>query len=327
MTGQQAPERAYGGWQPERVNFLFGLSGRRAAILATAVLALLLPVATTRLREATVAWPPAIALALAATVRFQGRTADEWAAGSLSYLAIRVQGQHRFAGGPYVPGHGTERTDGDAGGQLMELPGILAPLRLLAIPSGRGDLAVVHHAVDQTYTAVARIRAPGIALADSGRRDQRVDGWGALLAGLCTEGSPVIRIQALQRAVPEPGVLLRQWHHDHAIPVVQLDQVPLLGVGPALPALQVVLAEVLVQQCGVDSGEVAIDSPGGQPLVQVPAGGDVRVDRLLFVGAAVTVVDRAQVVLEFREGRLPVTQRDGGEGRAGITGIGRGGRP
>ena len=59
---------------------------------------------------------------------------------------------------------------------------------------------------------------PGIALADSGRRDQRVDGWGALLAGLCTEGSPVTRVQALQRAVPESGVVLRPWHDDHVAP-------------------------------------------------------------------------------------------------------------
>jgi hypothetical protein len=218
MAGQEAPWRAYGGWQPERVNFLFGLSGRRAAILAAAIVAVLLPVATTRLREAAVTWPVATVLVLAATIRVQGRTADEWAAGSLSYLAIRAQGQHRFAGGPFLPGHGTERPDDDAHGQLMDLPGILAPLRILAIPSGGGDLAVIHHALDQTYTAVARITVPGIALADSGHRDQRIDGWGALLAALCTEGSPVTRVQALQRAVPEPGVLLRQWHHDHATP-------------------------------------------------------------------------------------------------------------
>jgi hypothetical protein len=193
VTGREAPGRAYGGWQPERVAFLFGLSGRRAAILAAAVLAVLLPVASTRLREAAVTWPAAVALALAATVRVQGRTADEWAAGGLSWLAIRAQGQHRFAGGPYTPASGAAETADDPNGPFMELPGILAPLRVLAVPSGGGDLAVVHHALDRTYTAVARLRVPGIALADSERRDQWVDGWGALLAGLCTEGSPVIR--------------------------------------------------------------------------------------------------------------------------------------
>jgi hypothetical protein len=142
MAAQQAPERTYSGWQPERVNFLFGLTARQAAILGVAILAALLPVATTRLHEATVTWPAAIILALAATVRVQRRTTDEWAAGSLSYLAIRAQGQHRFTGGPHAPDPGPERPDQDAAGQLMELPGILAPLRLLAVPSAGGDLAV-----------------------------------------------------------------------------------------------------------------------------------------------------------------------------------------
>jgi hypothetical protein len=92
--------------------------------------------------------------------------------------------------------------------------------------------------------------------------------------------------------------------------VEQLDQVPLLGVGPALPALQVVLTEVLVEQRGVRDGEVPADPVRSQPLVQVPAGGDVRVDRLLLIRAAISVVDRPQVALEFREGRPAIAEHD-----------------
>ena len=40
-------------------------------------------------------------------------------------------------------------------------------------------------------------------------------GWGALLASLCTEGGPLIRVQALQRLVPESGAALRSWHAAH----------------------------------------------------------------------------------------------------------------
>ena len=43
-------------------------------------------------------------------------------------------------------------------------------------------------------------------------------GWGGLLAGLCTEGNPIIRVQAWQRIVPESGAALRRWHHDHLDP-------------------------------------------------------------------------------------------------------------
>ena len=108
---------------------------------------------------------------------------------------------------------------GTAGGAPgLDLPGILAPLRLLSVPAAGHDLAVVENRHDRTWTAVARVRFPGIGLADSARREARVAGWGALLAGLCTEGTPLVRVQALQRLVPESGAALRSWHAAHLAP-------------------------------------------------------------------------------------------------------------
>jgi hypothetical protein len=194
------------------VAFLFGLSGRRAALVAAAVLAAILPVATASLSEGAVLWPAGIVLALAAVVRVGGRTADEWLAALISYSVLAFRGQHKFVSGPFTPP--SAGLPGDP--PPMDLPGILAPLRILTVPSGPDrELAVAHHRYDRTYTAVARIGFPGIGLADSGRRDQRVAGWGALLAGLCTEGNPIVRVQALQRIVPESGAALRSWHRGH----------------------------------------------------------------------------------------------------------------
>ena len=88
-----------------------------------------------------------------------------------------------------------------------------APLRILTVPSGPGrEMAIAHNRYDRTYTAVARLRVPGLGLADSARRDQRVAGWGGLLAGLCTEGNPIIRVQAWQDDVvraPPPALRRR----------------------------------------------------------------------------------------------------------------------
>ena len=197
--------RTYGGWQPERVAFLFGLSGRRALLLAGAVLVAILPIATTDIGQGAVLWPLALLLMAAAFIRVAGRTADEWVAAAVSYQLGALRKQHRFLTGPLAPV-----------GREPGLPGILAPLTILAVPSSAGrELAVAHHRYDRTYTAVARVEFPGIGLADSGRRDQRVAGWGALIAGLCSEAQPVIRVQALQRIVPESGAALRRWHADH----------------------------------------------------------------------------------------------------------------
>jgi hypothetical protein len=106
---------------------------------------------------------------------------------------------------------------------VVDLPGVLAPVRFLGVPlpaglPGVGQLAVAEHRLDRTYTAVARVTFPGIGLVDSTRRDARVGGWGALLAGLCTHGNPITRVQVLTRIGPASGADLRRWHTDHTHP-------------------------------------------------------------------------------------------------------------
>ncbi|MFG3342419.1 SCO6880 family protein [Glycomyces sp. NPDC048151] len=98
-----------------------------------------------------------------------------------------------------------------------DLPGVLAPLEILEGERlhNAEPLAIVRHRRDGTYTAVASVRFAGIGLVDSERREARVGGWGGLLAGLCAEGSPIVRVQVLQRLVPESGAALRRWHADH----------------------------------------------------------------------------------------------------------------
>jgi hypothetical protein len=213
MSTGDGRARTYGGWQREKTEFIFGLSGRRAALLAAAVLAGILPIATTRISEAIIFWPAAVICVAAVFIRIAGRTTDEWAASALSYALLMFRGHHKFVSGPFTAS--TSAADGE---EPMDLPGILAPVRLLSVPAGGRDVAVACHRYDRTYTAVARVRFAGIGLADSGSREQRVAGWGGLLAGLCTEASPLIRVQALQRIVPEPGVALRSWHEAHADP-------------------------------------------------------------------------------------------------------------
>jgi hypothetical protein len=46
---------------------------------------------------------------------------------------------------------------------LLDLPGILAPLRILSVPAAARDLAVVENRHERTWTAVARVRFLGTA--------------------------------------------------------------------------------------------------------------------------------------------------------------------
>ena len=58
-----------------------------------------------------------------------------------------------------------------------------------------------------------RAETAGIRASNAGgwHSERGVAGWGGLLAGLCTEGNPIIRVQAWQRIVPESGAALRRW--------------------------------------------------------------------------------------------------------------------
>jgi Putative type VII ESX secretion system translocon, EccE len=207
-----AKDQAYYGWQHERVNFLFGMSGRRTALVAFAVLIAVQPLSAARLSDAIIDWPAAAALLALAYARVAGRTVDEWMVAAVSFQLLKLRGRNHFHSGAFAP-----RAAADpAGPAPMDLPGVLAPIRILAAETGTGDtMAVICHPHERTYTAVARIRFSGLALADSYQRDAQIAGWGRLLAGLCVEGHPIIRVQAIQRSLPEDGTELASWHAGH----------------------------------------------------------------------------------------------------------------
>jgi hypothetical protein len=204
--------RTYFGWQEEKVAFLFGMSGQRAVMLGVGVLIAAWPMAVSDVALGLVCWPVAALLVALAFLRIAGRTVDEWLAAASSYAGLRWRDQNKFLSGAFAP---RAKTAPDEPAP-MDLPGILAPITILEADGGNGTtMAVAQHRYDRTFTAVAKIRFPGIGLVDSSRRDQRVAGWGGLLSGLCTEGAAIVRVQALQRLVPESGAALRRWHSDH----------------------------------------------------------------------------------------------------------------
>jgi hypothetical protein len=248
MSNQTKPDaRTYFGWQLERVAFMFGMSGSRVFMVGAAALLAVWPLAIEDLLIGLVTWPIAAIMLTLAFLRVRGRTADEWIIGFVSYRLGKRRDFHKFASGALAPDASPvidtvdlepqpaeEESELEAGSvtaqhrhgfsrgrmrKRADLPGVLAPIEILEdeFPDGT-PIAIVHHRIDKTYTAIARITYPGLGLVDTDRREQRVAGWGGLLAGLCTEGNPIIRVQAFQRLLPESGAALRRWHLDHADP-------------------------------------------------------------------------------------------------------------
>ncbi|MFD0351943.1 SCO6880 family protein, partial [Kitasatospora aburaviensis] len=77
---------------------------------------------------------------------------------------INVAGRRNvFLSGVFAP----RRPDGTQG---MDLPGVLARLRLLSVPTGAGEeMGVLFDPRTNCYSAVMEVRFPGLALVDTGR--------------------------------------------------------------------------------------------------------------------------------------------------------------
>ncbi len=213
------PARTYAGWQHEKVHFLLGLSGRRAALVGMAVFLGLQPIVSGRLAGALPLWPLALTLATCAYARVAGRTLDEWMITVVSYNLLKTRRKNIFLSGAFAPGRGIEPP-------RLDLPGVLAPLRILTAHDGIGtEIAVLHHPHGHTYTAVASVDSAGLGLLDPDRAEARVRAWGELLASLCTEDQPIARVQFVSRTVPQTAAALRTWHTDHLDPAAPLASV------------------------------------------------------------------------------------------------------
>ena len=211
----------YSGWQRERVGLFFGLDGLQSAALAAGALCVLVVVVSRSWTAAAVLIPLVVLLAASALVRVQGRVPVAWARTWVAHRMVRLAGAHRFRSRPrwqVAAADGGVEPPADPGDE-WDLPGVLAPLRLLAADDGKGrKFAVVHHRVEGTYTAVARVTHPGLALLASAKAQNRVQGWAGWLAQQCAEDGQICRVGTYHLAEPGEVDELGSWTDQHVRP-------------------------------------------------------------------------------------------------------------
>ncbi len=295
--------RRYAGWQPEKSGFIGGLSLAGFCFAATAVVVLLVPVYRSSWDTLLVAGPVAGLLLGLAYVRISGLSADEWFLRAVRHGWNTLRARNTFVSGVFAP----TRTD-DAGlsgqAQPMDLPGMLACTRILSAPTGTGggaggEAAVVHDPLANTYTAVLRVHPPGLALADLDRQHQRVDSWGALLAGLCVEDGSLTRVGVCERSLPDDGTALRGWTEAHTVAdappaAVAVTEELMAAVGPSANARDTFLT-------------LTLDATRARGKVKAAGGGDlgacaVLMRELTALRPAITAAElRIESVLTPRE--------------------------
>ncbi len=185
----------------ERRGFVAGLRLGQVAVIAAALLCGVLVI---RLDSTPVGFTAAaVILAFAAAVAFWqvgSRTPQEWLPVIGRWLAKRWRGQHRYTSA--VPLLGL--VDGEA---APTPPATLAGVRILAerIEATGQPIGVVHDARNGTYAAVLAVRGRSFELADVEEKVRRLEAWGAVLASLGRAGSPIYRLQWIERTTDDDG--------------------------------------------------------------------------------------------------------------------------
>jgi len=159
---------------------------------------------------------------LASFVPVGGRTLNEWVPVVASFFGRKLLGRDRWRSG--APEAGTRFQGGEI---PVRPPDPIGRVELLAFPFRGVELGVLADRANGTFTAVIQARARSFVLLDPEDKAQRLAGWASVVAGLAREGSPISRIQWLERTVPDDRNALNRYLREALDPEIGLDALPL----------------------------------------------------------------------------------------------------
>src|SRR6266511_3311170 len=132
-----------------------------------------------------------------------GRSAESWLPIVGRFALRRTRGRHHhFSAAPQA---GVRAQPDSRPQPVVSLPATAEGLELLAAPFHGETVGVIKDLRARTYVAVLAVRVSSFGLLDRAEQEARQAAWGGVLAGLAREGSPVSRIQWLERTVPADG--------------------------------------------------------------------------------------------------------------------------
>ena len=202
------PVRRYRFGPLERRGIVGGMRTGQAAVVAVSLIGV---VVLLQLSSSPAVVFGALLLATAAAgIAFYplyGRTPEEWVPIVWAWTLRRVRGRTRHRStAPTRGAQGDPLGPGENDVELpVSLPEEVGALDILAAPLRGEPVGVVKDRKANSYTAVLAVRVRSFGLLDSTEQERRLAGWGAVLAGLARENSPVRRLQWVERTVPSDG--------------------------------------------------------------------------------------------------------------------------
>ncbi|MDA0168423.1 hypothetical protein OJ998_04930 [Solirubrobacter taibaiensis] len=145
-----------------------------------------------------------------AIVPISGRTLEEWAPVLGAWLRATATGARRYRAAASENGV-TSSLDGSCARTPIELPSCLAGCEIAAAATGDRDVGVLHDSSLSALTVVVAVTARAVGLLPTSEHEARLGRWGQVLASLARGGTPIRRLQILQRALPADADGL--WRH------------------------------------------------------------------------------------------------------------------
>ena len=202
MTDSQARRYRFG--PLERRGLIGSLRATQVAVIAAS---LAVSVVLMRILPAGSGLFAAIGLVLAAAAfcfwPLSGRSAEEWLPIVVAHVARRASGRHKRLSA--APVRGVRADGGDRPEPALDLPDALRGFEVLAAPFRGETVGVVKDSRAKTYTATLAVRVTSFGLLDRSEQETRQSAWGGVLSSLAREGTPVGRIQWVERTVPADG--------------------------------------------------------------------------------------------------------------------------
>jgi hypothetical protein len=132
-----------------------------------------------------------------------GRSAESWLPIVGRFGLRQASGRHRHFSA--TPQAGVTARPNATPQPVVSLPSAAEGLELLAAPFRGETVGVIKDRRARSYVAVLTVTVSSFGLLDRSEQEARQAAWGGVLAGLAREGSPVSRIQWLERTVPADG--------------------------------------------------------------------------------------------------------------------------
>jgi hypothetical protein len=95
--------------------------------------------------------------------------------------------------------------DAGARGRTVDSPPGLEHLKLFAVRLARGEIGVLFDQTSGAYIGVLRCRGRAFGLVDRVEQDRLLRAWGDVLNGWCAEDESILRLQVVERTLPEDG--------------------------------------------------------------------------------------------------------------------------